>query len=86
MRRLAPVLVSAPRRPTRIDVHLGKRLREMRTLRGLSQTELGQRIGVAYTQVQKYESATNRIGAGRLYQIAHAFDVPVTWFFEGLCP
>ena len=33
--------------------------------------------------MQKYEKGTNRIGAGRLQQIAHILQVPVAFFFEG---
>jgi transcriptional regulator with XRE-family HTH domain len=50
---------------------------------GLSQTELGARIGVTFQQVQKYEKGTNRIGASRLQQISEALRVPVRALFDG---
>jgi transcriptional regulator with XRE-family HTH domain len=50
----------------------------------MSQTELGERIGVTFQQVQKYERGTNRVGASRLTQIATALNVPITAFFEGI--
>ena len=44
-----------------IDRHVGTRIRMQRMVRGLSQTELGEAVGVTFQQVQKYESA--RIGS-----------------------
>ena len=49
--------------------------------RGMSQTELGKRIGVTFQQVQKYEKGANRVGAGRLTRIATVLEVPVSTFF-----
>jgi transcriptional regulator with XRE-family HTH domain len=43
---------------------------------------LGERIGVAFQQVQKYEKAGNRVSCSRLSQIARILDVPVTYFFS----
>lgn len=50
----------------------------------ISQTKLGQAIGVTFQQVQKYESGTNRVGASNLFKIAKALNVEVSFFFEGL--
>lgn len=50
----------------------------------ISQTRLGQAVGVTFQQVQKYESGTNRVGASNLFRIARALGVDVTYFFEGL--
>lgn len=66
------------------DKHIGARLRYARREHRMSQTELGERIGVTFQQVQKYEKGTNRISAARLYQSAHVLDRPITYFFEGL--
>jgi transcriptional regulator with XRE-family HTH domain len=49
----------------------------------MSQTELGNDIGLTFQQVQKYEKGTNRIGAGRLHEISRILQVPVSFFFEG---
>jgi len=49
--------------------------------RGMSQTELGKRIGVTFQQVQKYEKGANRVGAGRLTRIATVLEVAVSTFF-----
>jgi transcriptional regulator with XRE-family HTH domain len=52
-------------------------------VRGLTQEGLGEKLGVTFQQIQKYEKGTNRVGSGRLYQIASLLEVPVTAFFEG---
>ncbi len=51
---------------------------------GLSQAALGRHLGVTFSQVQKYEKGTNRIGAGRLYQLATLLGIPVQQFFDGV--
>lgn len=68
----------------KIDTHVGQRLRAIRKLNAMSQTTLGEAIGVTFQQVQKYERATNRISAGKLGQVAELFNVTPNWFFEGL--
>ena len=67
-----------------VDRHVGQQLRIRRVYSGLSQTELGNKIGLSYQQVQKYESGRNRISASMLHDIAKELDVPITCFFEGL--
>lgn len=67
-----------------IDVHVGRRLRERREALGISQGRLGSHLGLTFSQVQKYEKGSNRIGAGRLYQIAAYLGVQPDFFFDGL--
>lgn len=67
-----------------IDVYVGHRVRMRREAQGISQGTLGRHLGLTFSQIQKYEKGTNRIGAGRLYQIAQFLDVSVGYFFEGL--
>ena len=67
-----------------IDDHVGARIRDRRFMIGLSQQQLGEMLGVSYQQVHKYEGGINRVTAGRLYEIARIFDVPITYFYEGL--
>ena len=50
----------------------------------MSQKSLGHQLGLTFSQVQKYEKGTNRIGAGRLHLLATVLEVPVQYFFEGL--
>ena len=56
--------------PNPVDVHVGARLRVRRTLLGMSQTMLGEAIGLTFPQVQKYESGANRISASRLFALS----------------
>ena len=69
--------------PNEIDVHVGSRIRLQRTLIGMSQSSLGEHLGITFQQVQKYEKGTNRVGASRLLNIATILDVPVSFFFDG---
>ena len=67
-----------------IDVHVGTRIRTQRLSQSMSQKELGQKLGVTFQQIQKYEKGANRIGAGRLFRIARILSVPLTYFFENV--
>ncbi len=75
-----------PRRPSLVDVHVGARLRQRRKLLGMTQTGLGDAIGLTFQQVQKYERGANRIGAGRLCDLAQVLDVSIEYFFEDMPP
>ncbi len=68
--------------PNPIDVHVGRRMRMRRTLLGMTQTSLGEALGLTFQQVQKYENGKNRIGSSRLYDLARVLDVSVEYFFE----
>jgi transcriptional regulator with XRE-family HTH domain len=72
------------RSPNPVDVHVGARVRLRRTLLGMTQTGLGDAIGLTFQQVQKYERGVNRIGSSRLYDLAHVLDVPVNFFFDDM--
>ncbi len=67
-----------------IDVHVGKRVRHRRWMVGMTQQQLGDKVGIKFQQIQKYETGMNRISASRLYEIAEALESPVSYFFEGL--
>jgi transcriptional regulator with XRE-family HTH domain len=67
-----------------IDTLVGSRIRARREALGISQGRLGRALGVTFSQVQKYEKGSNRIGAGRLFQVAALLGVPVQYFFEGI--
>jgi len=71
-----------PKQTTDVDRLVGLRITALRKARGLSQTALGTAVGVTFQQVQKYEKGQNRIGAGRLREIARLLEVPVSAFFE----
>jgi transcriptional regulator with XRE-family HTH domain len=70
------------RAPNPVDVHVGTRVRLRRTLLGMTQTGLGDAIGLTFQQVQKYERGVNRIGSSRLFDLARVLDVPINFFFD----
>ncbi len=67
-----------------VDVHVGKRIRQRRWLTGMTQQKLAELVGIKFQQIQKYETGANRVSASRLWDIADALDVQVSFFFEGL--
>lgn len=67
-----------------IDRYVGARMRERRIMLGLTQQQMAELIGVTYQQAHKYEKGINRIAAGRLFTIARALGVDVSYFFEGM--
>ena len=70
-------------KPSPADIYAGNKLRIRRCLLGMSQQKLGQRCGVSFQQIQKYENGKNRISAGRLYEFSIILDVPLDYFFWG---
>ena len=66
-----------------IDDYVGGRMRERRIMLGLTQQRFAEMIGVSYQQAHKYERGVNRISAGRLFEVARALGVPLTYFYEG---
>ena len=72
----------SPKQPDSIDKLVGRNIRIQRLATGLSQTELAQQLGVTFQQVQKYEKGVNRIGCGRLFQIARILGLHVMDFFD----
>ena len=65
-------------------MHIGGRMRLRRTMLGLSQESLGDSLGLTFQQVQKYERGANRIGAGRLLQLANVLGVSISYFYDEL--
>jgi len=63
------------------DRFVAERIRALRLQLGMSQTTLGEKLGVTFQQIQKYEKGVNRVGAGRLLDIARIFHVPIQAFF-----
>lgn len=56
---------------------IGGRLRELRLLNGMSQSELGKHVGVSFQQVQKFERGHNHITPWKLLQFADVLRVRV---------
>ncbi len=67
-----------------VDVHVGKRIRHRRWMVGMTQQQLGDKVGIKFQQIQKYETGMNRVSASRLWDIAAALEVPINFFFEGV--
>jgi len=67
-----------------VDSHIGQRLQLRRIMLGMTQSDLARRCGVSFQQIQKYESASNRIPAARLFDLSQALETSVAFFFSGL--
>ena len=65
-----------------VDAHVGARVRSRRMQMGMSQTDLGSKLGISFQQIQKYEKGTNRISSSRLHQVASILQVATSYFFE----
>jgi len=74
--------VMSARSPNQTDVYIGKRIKMQRLARGLSQTDVAKRLGITFQQIQKYERGVNRVGAGRLQEMANLLGVTPAFFFE----
>ncbi|MDD9332195.1 MAG: helix-turn-helix transcriptional regulator [Bartonella sp.] len=70
------------KKPDPMDIYVGTRIRLRRNILGLTQEKLGEKLGITFQQIQKYEKGTNRVGASRLQAIAEIMDVPVSYFFD----
>lgn len=67
-----------------VDIHVGKRIRHRRWMIGMTQQQLGDKVGIKFQQIQKYETGMNRVSASRLWDIADTLGVTISFFFEGL--
>lgn len=74
----------ADRTANPVDLHVGLRIRLRRRELGISQEKLAESIGLTFQQVQKYERASNRVSASKLWEVAKALDVSIAYFFDGL--
>ena len=69
---------------TSVDEHIGQRVQLRRVMMGMSQQDLARECGISFQQIQKYETAGNRIPASRLFDLSTALNTPVSFFFMGL--
>ena len=67
-----------------IDKHIAQRVQLRRVMLGMSQSDLAKKCGISFQQIQKYETAGNRIPAARLFDLSQALETPVAFFFSGL--
>ena len=82
--RKAKSIAAGKKEPRPVDKYVGNRVRMRRLMLRMSQATLGDKLGLTFQQVQKYEKGTNRIGSSRLHQIAGILQVPISFFFEGV--
>ncbi|MFL5296247.1 MAG: helix-turn-helix domain-containing protein [Phenylobacterium sp.] len=66
-------------RTAQLELAIGARMRTRRRQLGLSQTDLAERLGVSFQQVQKYERGANRVAASTLLAAAQALGVTIGW-------
>lgn len=76
--------MASKKRPRDVDVHVGARVRVARQVRKITQQGLAHQLGIAFQQVQKYESGANRMSVGRLYHVAEIMKLPIAFFFDGV--
>lgn len=73
-----------------LDQYIGSKIRERRSSMGISQEKLGEKVGITFQQVQKYERGQNRVSASMLYNIANILNVDFAFFTDGFgataCP
>lgn len=69
------------RKPHEIDVHVGQMIRAGRYNADISQQTLSEGLDISYQQLQKYEKATNRVSASRLWQIANLLNMHIQDFY-----
>ena len=71
-----------PKTMSKLNGVIGARLRRRRKELGFSQTAIGDKLGIAFQQIQKYENGMNRISAASLYELSKVLSVPLGYFFE----
>ena len=67
-----------------VDIHVGQKIRRRRWMTDMTQKQLADSVGIKFQQIQKYETGANRVSASRLFEIAQALSVPVSFFFESI--
>jgi transcriptional regulator with XRE-family HTH domain len=72
----------SPRAPSIVDAYIGARMREGRHAKNMSQADLGEKLGLTFQQIQKYEKGANRVSAARMFEICEVLDVSLASMFE----
>jgi transcriptional regulator with XRE-family HTH domain len=72
----------SPRASSAVDQYIGARMREGRRAINMTQANLGEKLGVTFQQIQKYEKGRNRVSAARLFVICEAFELSLASMFE----
>ncbi len=67
-----------------VDIHVGKKIRQARLVRGMTQSAVAKDLGLSFQQLQKYETGYNRVSASKLFELSQLLGVSPSYFFEGL--
>ncbi len=86
MAKSKPLYGRGTGRPHPVDIHVGARVRMRRVLLGMTQTDLGDALGLTFQQVQKYENSKDRISASKLFKLSQVLDVSIEYFFDDMPP
>ena len=70
------------RRTGPIDKYFGDRLHARRIMMKMSQEELGEKLGVSFQQIQKYERGINRLSAATMVSVAEILNVDIGYFYD----
>lgn len=82
-KRAAQRTQTRPRSPDAGDAAVGPRIRAGRHKLNMTQTDLADKLGITFQQIQKYENGKNRVSMGRLSHIADILGVSVTYLLTG---
>jgi hypothetical protein len=69
---------------TSVDVFVGQKIRQRRWMLGITKQQLADNVGAKLEQIKKYEAGAIHISAGRMWDVAAAMEVPMSYFFEGV--
>ena len=67
-----------------VDVYVGKRIWQIRTITNMTQRQIAGKIDVLHQQIQKYEEAINRVSVSKLYLICEALEMSLPEFFADI--
>jgi transcriptional regulator with XRE-family HTH domain len=77
-------MAASPRKCTEVDAKIGERLRGLRQKTGMSQSDLGQCIGVSFQQIQKYEAGKNRVAVSTMLALTDHLGISAARFLRGI--
>lgn len=69
--------------PHPIDVIAGRNLNIARKLAGYTQQRLADEVGLTFQQIQKYETAKNRISLSRAWEFSSILGISFAAFIDG---
>ena len=68
----------------RINQNIGRKLKELRMLRGLILADVAKVISTSKSMITQYEDGTKGISASKLVLLASFYKIDVAYFFEGV--